>query len=139
MPATDWQPDPTGRHQTRRRNPDGTWSDQVADHGVLGRDAYDGEQPDPTPPPEPEPESDEAASPGPDTPTATADKRPFWTRTKVTLAIILAVVALYVAACGPETICMVQGGDPVENAFGMEWCELDGNRIPSEGDFSLNW
>ncbi|MDE0666784.1 MAG: hypothetical protein OXH67_14400 [Acidimicrobiaceae bacterium] len=54
MPAADWQPDPTGRHETRRRNPDGTWSDQVSDYGVLGRDAYDGEQPEPIPLPEPE-------------------------------------------------------------------------------------
>lgn len=47
MPSVDWHPDPTGRHQIRRRNPDGTWSDQVADYGVISTDTYDGVQPVP--------------------------------------------------------------------------------------------
>ena len=140
MPAADWQPDPSGRHQSRRRNPDGTWSDQVADYGVMSRDAYDGVQPQPVPPPESEPKPDRTAEAAPvqNEPTPTG-KKPFWTPTKVAILIILVVIGLFIAACGPETMCLAQGGDPAQNAFGMEWCELDGNNIPSEGDFSLNW
>lgn len=56
MPSTDWQPDPTGRHEMRRRNPDGTWSDQVSDSGVLSRDHYDGTQPEPATDQQPDPD-----------------------------------------------------------------------------------
>lgn len=66
------------------------------------------------------------------------DKK-FWTRTKITLAVIVAALVLFVWGCGPETFCLVQGGEPVQNALGMEWCELDDNPLPSGDDFSLNW
>ena len=56
MSVAGWHSDPTGRHDTRRRNADGTWSDEVADSGVLSRDSYDGTQPEPMPQPEPEPD-----------------------------------------------------------------------------------
>lgn len=46
MPAHDfWQPDPTGRHQQRWRNRDGTWGSQVNDGGVVSDDPYTGTQP----------------------------------------------------------------------------------------------
>ena len=62
MSIAGWHADPTGRHDTRRRNPDGTWSDEVADSGVLSRDPYDGTQPDPTPQPEPDRPSEPATA-----------------------------------------------------------------------------
>ena len=66
-------------------------------------------------------------------------RKRFWTKPKIIIASILAVLIVYGYACGPETLCLVQGGDPVGNALGAEWCELDGNNIPSDGDFRLNW
>lgn len=68
-----------------------------------------------------------------------AKPKKFWTRPKIIMASIVAVLAVYGYACGPETICVVQGGEPVSNALGVEWCELDGNDYPSEGDFRLQW
>ncbi|MYD64957.1 MAG: SHOCT domain-containing protein [Chloroflexi bacterium] len=48
--------------------------------------------------------------------------------------------ALFVAySCGPEAICLGQGGDLAQNAFGMEWCDLDRDGTLSEGDFRLAW
>ena len=136
MTTADWQPDPTGRHDTRRRNPDGTWTDQVADYGVISRDTYDRTQPEPIlVKQEPEPEQPAEINDEP----SVATPKPFWTRTKITIAIILVMTGLFVAACGPETLCIAQGGDPVQNMFGVEWCELDGKIGPSDGDFLLDW
>lgn len=56
MSIAGWHPDPTGRHDTRRRNIDGTWTDEVADRSVISRDPYDGTQPEPIPQPDPTPE-----------------------------------------------------------------------------------
>lgn len=65
MPTVDWQPDPTGRHESRRRNADGTWSDEVANYGVLSRDPYDGIQPEPVEDPQPDPEHQAVAAADP--------------------------------------------------------------------------
>ncbi|MDE0657331.1 MAG: hypothetical protein OXH58_12195 [Acidimicrobiaceae bacterium] len=62
MPSADWQPDPTGRHELRRRNPNDTWSDEVADSGVLSRDPFDGTQPEPVSEPEPDRSEPDPAS-----------------------------------------------------------------------------
>ena len=59
MSVASWHSDPTGRHDTRRRNADGTWSDEVADSGVLSRDPYDGTQPEPISASDPEPDRSE--------------------------------------------------------------------------------
>lgn len=53
--------------------------------------------------------------------------------------ILIIMFGLVVYSCGPEALCIAQGGDPAVNAFGMEWCELDGNNRPSDGDYRLGW
>ena len=58
---------------------------------------------------------------------------------KIMAVILLVVCGLIVYGCGPEAICIAQGGDPAANAFGMEWCELDGDGFPSDGDYRLGW
>ena len=55
------------------------------------------------------------------------------------IAVVAVLTALILWQCGPAAICTVQGGKPVGNALGAEWCELDGNNLPSEGDYSLRW
>ena len=113
MPAVDWQADPTGRHQTRRRNPDGTWSDQVADSGVFSSDPYDGEQPEPIPASEPEPEPEPEPGTHPanvppprstQMPAAGREPLGFW---QTTLAV--AVGVLIAAAVGLFVLSMLVG------------------------------
>ena len=58
---------------------------------------------------------------------------------KIMAVILLILCGLIVYGCGPEAICIARGGDPAVNAFGMEWCELDGNGRPSGGDYRLGW
>lgn len=56
------------------------------------------------------------------------------------LIVVAVAFALFVAySCGPEAICLAQGGDLAQNAFGFEWCDLDRDGSLSEGDFRLAW
>ena len=132
MPTVDWQPDPTGRHDTRRRNPDGTWSDQVADYGVMSRDTYDGTQPEPI---SVEPEETETPSLKHDQPTEPKPKS-----NRGLLWVIIVILLLFAGyACGPEAICLAQGGSPSSNAFGVEICDVDKDGKLDDDDWRLQW
>lgn len=64
-------------------------------------------------------------------------------RGQIIVAIVFCAIALgiiaFTYACGPEILCYGGGGEPAMNGFGTEWCELDGNNVPSIGDTSLSW
>ena len=133
MPTADWQPDPTGRHGTRRRNPDGTWSDQVVDYGVMSRDTYDGIQPEPILVEQEETETPALKDDQPTEPKPKSNRGLLWV-----IIVILIVFAGY--ACGPEAVCIVQGGSPSANGFGVEICDVDKDgRFDPDDDRLLQW
>lgn len=51
--------------------------------------------------------------------------------------VLLLLFAVY--SCGPEFGCLIDGGEPARNAMGAEWCELDGDNLPSDGDVGMWW
>ena len=53
--------------------------------------------------------------------------------------VIAILIALFIFECGPEALCVLEGGEPMANAFGMEWCDLDGDRLPSRDEWRLEW
>ena len=59
--------------------------------------------------------------------------------TRLVVGLAVAVfIALVAFECGPEVLCIAQGGEPVGNAF-IEWCDMDGDGSLSEPDFRLEW
>lgn len=108
MSIAGWHSDPTGRHDTRRRNVDGTWSDEVADSGVLSRDPYDGTQPEPTPEPEPAPQPEPVAATDTYLPTIAAAVQQVQRWTGWLLAVVVVALAVsffagvYVGLSEPE-------------------------------------
>ena len=113
MSVAGWHSDPTGRHDTRRRNIDGTWSDEVADSGVLGRDPYDGIQPEPIPTPEPAPEPEPVAATDTHLPAIAAAAQQIqrwtgWLLAVVAVALTVAfIAAVYIAFSEPEPIPVI--------------------------------
>ena len=57
----------------------------------------------------------------------------------IAIVAIGVLVALFIYGCGPEMLCYAQGGEPVANAFGLEWCDADKDGRLSDGDFRLEW
>jgi len=99
MSVADWHPDPTGRHDSRRRNADGTWTDEVADSGVLSRDPYDGTQPEPAAPPEPAPEPEPVAATDTHLPTIAAAVQQIQRWTGWLLAVVAVAGGVVLRRC----------------------------------------
>lgn len=59
----------------------------------------------------------------------------------VAIIAVGVLTALFIYGCGPQLICVAEGGEPVGNALGVEWCDLDGDRFftPEGGDWILGW
>ena len=55
------------------------------------------------------------------------------------VAGIVVIIALAAYACGPTAYCLADGGDPVSNAFGAKWCDVDQDGRLSEPDYGLSW
>lgn len=70
----------------------------------------------------------------------TTAPRPPLTARGVFLAVLFAVtIATSLVVYGPVLACHSHGGEPMMNTYGAEWCDINGDRIPTDGDRSLNW
>lgn len=58
---------------------------------------------------------------------------------RIALGLFFGWFVYVVFSCGPIALCYAEGGEPVTNAFGVEWCEIDGDGFLTERDALLSW
>lgn len=99
---------------------------------MISRDTYDGTQPEPILVEQEETETPALKHDQPTEPKPKTNRGLLWV-----IIVILLLFAGY--ACGPEAVCIAQGGSPSSNAFGVEICDVDKDGKLGDDDWRLQW